>query len=216
MEGVGARLGRSSTRYGPATVFTGPVRKWKKTWVPLSNPNSNNNTTNSNSTNNNRSHLLLYKWAPENGNGAANSEEPQKRKYRYIPVSVIEEQNQEAAVKTEDESKPNDADPSSTPTESSNGKKDDVLMEEVQVKVKLIRIGLGPSNTPHHIMDIAQTIRIACAISKEGPYLPIYAICATQFLCVGNCPDEPAQILLGPKLFQAWQEILTKMAMELS
>ncbi|KAF2530928.1 hypothetical protein F2Q70_00032891 [Brassica cretica] len=37
MEGVGGRLGRSSTRYGgPATVFTGPVRKWKKKWVHVS------------------------------------------------------------------------------------------------------------------------------------------------------------------------------------
>uniref|UniRef100_A0A803M1P3 Uncharacterized protein n=1 Tax=Chenopodium quinoa TaxID=63459 RepID=A0A803M1P3_CHEQI len=30
MEGVGARLGRSSSRYGTTTVFNGPVRKWKK------------------------------------------------------------------------------------------------------------------------------------------------------------------------------------------
>ena len=35
MEGVGARLGRTSARYGPATTFTGPVRKWRKEWVPV-------------------------------------------------------------------------------------------------------------------------------------------------------------------------------------
>ncbi|KAJ6363866.1 hypothetical protein OIU76_028905 [Salix suchowensis] len=85
MEGVGARLGRSSTRYGPTTVFSGPVRKWKKRWVhvnPLSNHNSfhshhHNATTNaaaaasssatnhsSSSNGNNGSHLLLYKWTP--------------------------------------------------------------------------------------------------------------------------------------------------------
>lgn len=69
MEGVGARLGRSSTRYsGPATVFTGPVRKWKKKWVPVPNPNNNNSNNNTHSTagvnNNNSSHLLLYKWTP--------------------------------------------------------------------------------------------------------------------------------------------------------
>ncbi|KAH9617406.1 hypothetical protein KSS87_006580 [Heliosperma pusillum] len=35
MEGVGARLGRSSSRYGTTTVFTGPVRKWHKNWVAV-------------------------------------------------------------------------------------------------------------------------------------------------------------------------------------
>lgn len=76
MEGVGARLGRSSTRYGPATVFTGPVRKWKKKWVhvaPSSNTNNASSTThhshqinghNGTSNGNNGSHLLLYKWTP--------------------------------------------------------------------------------------------------------------------------------------------------------
>jgi hypothetical protein len=86
MEGVGARLGRSSTRYGPATVFTGPVRKWKKKWVhvsPSSKKDNNNSSSGSaaaaasvvnggsNSDGSNGSHLLLYKWAPlsQNGNG---------------------------------------------------------------------------------------------------------------------------------------------------
>ncbi|KAH7545285.1 hypothetical protein FEM48_Zijuj01G0077400 [Ziziphus jujuba var. spinosa] len=87
MEGVGARLGRSSTRYGPATVFNGPVRKWKKTWVHVSSPSTSssssssaaasNTTTNhshhhhaqihtpNGTTNgNNVSHLVLYKWTP--------------------------------------------------------------------------------------------------------------------------------------------------------
>lgn len=90
MEGVGARLGRSSTRYGPTTVFTGPVRKWKKKWIHVSPPSSNHNhhnhhhsqTTSSNnngttSTNgNNGSQLLLYKWTPitqsQNTNGNTN------------------------------------------------------------------------------------------------------------------------------------------------
>ena len=88
MEGVGARLGRTSTRYGPATVFTGPVRKWKKKWVhvaPSTKDNHNNSHNNHNhshqihnhggatvtatangtgSNGNNGSHLLLYKWTP--------------------------------------------------------------------------------------------------------------------------------------------------------
>ncbi|KAI5590346.1 hypothetical protein POPTR_004G001500v4 [Populus trichocarpa] len=94
MEGVGARLGRSSTRYGPATVFSGPVRKWKKRWVHV-NPSSNHNsfhshhhnaTTNaaaasssaanhsSSSNGNNGSHLLLYKWtALSQSNGSSST-----------------------------------------------------------------------------------------------------------------------------------------------
>ena len=105
MEGVGARLGRSSTRYGPATVFTGPVRKWKKKWVHVSPSNASNNhsQTNGNNNGNNGSHLLLYKWTPisqstNNGTDADKSsakdsaaatptpEEPPRRKFKYIPV----------------------------------------------------------------------------------------------------------------------------------
>lgn len=111
MEGVGARLGRSSTRYGPTTVFTGPVRKWKKKWVPVS-PSNNSSSSSSNqsqngmngSTNgNNGSHLVLFKWTPisqnQNNNngdsrdttpvkedGVVAAEEPPRRKFKYIPV----------------------------------------------------------------------------------------------------------------------------------
>lgn len=92
MEGVGARLGRSSTRYGPTATFSGPVRKWKKIWVPLSNPSSNTTSSNASSgTNNTRSSLYLYKWAPlNNASSTANGEtqEPPKKKYRYVPVSL--------------------------------------------------------------------------------------------------------------------------------
>ena len=132
MEGVGARLGRSSTRYGPATVFTGPVRKWKKKWVHVaSSASTSGGTASSNTTTTNHSqihthngtingtngsHLLLYKWTPItqsqnaaiNGNSNTNnnnnnnnngdkvsgkndstappSEEPPRRKFKYIPV----------------------------------------------------------------------------------------------------------------------------------
>ncbi|XP_058733511.1 uncharacterized protein LOC131605134 [Vicia villosa] len=110
MEGVGARLGRSSTRYGPATVFTRPVRKWKKKWVHVSpssaSSNSKNNTNHnrgsSNNTYNNDSHLLLlYKWTTitesqnANNNGSNGNvkdaqiepvEEPPRRKFKYVPV----------------------------------------------------------------------------------------------------------------------------------
>ncbi|EXB41546.1 hypothetical protein L484_013620 [Morus notabilis] len=77
MEGVGARLGRSS-RYGPATVFNGPVRKWKKKWVHVASPSSSSTPSsnshhhhhhhphlhNASSNGTNGSHLVLYKWTP--------------------------------------------------------------------------------------------------------------------------------------------------------
>ena len=89
MEGVGARTGRSSSRYGTTTVFNGPVRKWKKDWVPIppssssssnSNQNhhpNNNNNNNHSSTNGNVngssvSHLRLYKWTPINKDNSSN------------------------------------------------------------------------------------------------------------------------------------------------
>ncbi|KAG0473876.1 hypothetical protein HPP92_015733 [Vanilla planifolia] len=125
MEGVGARLGRSSTRYGPTTVFSGPVRRWKKKWVPLSNPNNANSNNNGN-----HPHLLLYKWTPissqSNGSAAGTPDigkdasagaatppsaggEPLRRRFRYIPVFALEEQKQEG--KADDESKQDDIEP---------------------------------------------------------------------------------------------------------
>lgn len=103
MEGVGARLGRSSTRYVPATVFTGPVRRWKKKWVhaPSSSSSPNHHAAADRAVNT-ASHLLLYKWTPikdsaiqgiynsntdSNASNAA-AEEPVKKKFKYIPVSV--------------------------------------------------------------------------------------------------------------------------------
>lgn len=157
MEGVGARLGRSSTRYGPATVFTGPVRKWKKKWVHVSPSSASNqhSQTNGNNNGNNGSHLLLYKWTPisqssNNGTNAdknstkdsaaatAAPEEPPRRKFKYIPIAVLEEQKREDAEKADDEAKPSDADLSAVePTLKTNGfdeKPDinDVPMEENQ------------------------------------------------------------------------------------
>ncbi|MED6219331.1 hypothetical protein PIB30_034765 [Stylosanthes scabra] len=176
MEGVGARLGRSSTRYGPATVFTGPVRKWKKKWVHVS-PNSSSASSNSNANNNNNnhthhsngnngSHLLLYKWTPitqsqnannnnSNGNAAAKDfvpppsdapEEPPRRKFKYIPVAVLEEQRNEAAeidgAEKNEEDKPVDTDPSAAEPSHKNETMDekpdinDVPMDESQPQDK--------------------------------------------------------------------------------
>lgn len=154
MEGVGARLGRSSTRYGPATVFSGPVRKWKKKWVHVSPSNASNNHSQTAATNGtNGSHLLLFKWTPiaqsNNNNGdkidgreeniaSATPEEPPRRKFKYVPVAVLEEQTKETADNVEDEAKPSTIDPTVTvPSSKSNGfdeKPDinDVPMEEAQ------------------------------------------------------------------------------------
>ncbi|XP_021889133.1 uncharacterized protein DDB_G0285917 [Carica papaya] len=186
MEGVGARLGRSSTRYGPATVFSGPVRKWKKKWVHVSpsnnNSNSNNHHHHHHSNNgsatpngNNGSHLLLYKWTPisqsnnNNGNASSNSgdknsakeepaapEEPPRRKFKYIPIALLEEQKieateNEAAENHEEEAKPGDTDPSmvdSTPRNDGSDEKpdiNDVPMEENQEDNKLVRQDLNES-----------------------------------------------------------------------
>lgn len=92
MEGVGSRLGRASSRYGPATVFNGPVRKWKKKWVHVS-PSSSSTLTYHNSQSNAHtgSRLLLCKWTPLSSGEADRSfgkaDEPPRRKFRYTPVS---------------------------------------------------------------------------------------------------------------------------------
>ncbi|CAI9756644.1 unnamed protein product [Fraxinus pennsylvanica] len=139
MEGVGARFGRSSSRYGPASaiVFTGPVRKWKKKWVNVPPSNSNQTATNGIiNGSNGSSHLLLYKWTPiahsqkkdnndtnssDNSNGnddTKNSniddsvvvEEPPKRKFKYIPIALLVEQKNESSEEVEDEAKPIETD----------------------------------------------------------------------------------------------------------
>ncbi|XP_022723706.1 probable serine/threonine-protein kinase DDB_G0291350 isoform X2 [Durio zibethinus] len=168
MEGVGARLGRSSTRYGPATVFTGPVRKWKKKWVHVSPSNSgssnnnhsqNHHSSNGTSNGNNGSHLVLFKWTPisqsqnnnnnnnDNNNGnnkddaVAEPEEPPRRKFKYIPIAVLEEQKKEAAENLDDEAKPSETDPNAAEPTSRNDDFDekpdinDVPMEESEFSV---------------------------------------------------------------------------------
>ncbi|XP_057795048.1 uncharacterized protein LOC131011276 [Salvia miltiorrhiza] len=166
MEGVGARFGRSSTRYGgPATVFTGPVRKWKKKWVYVPPPNSNhhhhaasNGTANGS---NGSSHLQLYKWTPiapseskdgsnndinggDNGNAEPKNsskdddaavEELPKKRFKYIPVVVLEEQKNESSEHIEDENKPSDDNSDAVEAMSRGDEKpdmNDVPMDENQ------------------------------------------------------------------------------------
>ncbi|KAL0738774.1 hypothetical protein Bca4012_014984 [Brassica carinata] len=135
MEGVGGgRLGRSSTRYGgPATVFTGPVRKWKKKWVHVSPSTKKHNTSSSSSACNGASQLLLFKWAPLSQNNedgkseslSPSSEDPaedpplrQRRSFKYVPeldwlgssiaailgmIAVLEEQKNQVTEIEEDD-----------------------------------------------------------------------------------------------------------------
>jgi hypothetical protein len=192
MEGVGARLGRTSTRYGPATVFTGPVRKWRKKWVHVApstnnnnnhshqihNQNNNNNNSNGTSNGNNGAHLLLFKWTPitqsqnsnNNNNNSNNNvngdksdvegapEEQPRRKFKYIPIAVLEEQKiedleNEAAEKVDDDDDDKQIDIDSNATESTakvevlDEKPDinDVPMEESQDNNQLVRQDLNES-----------------------------------------------------------------------
>ncbi|KAE8723095.1 Formyl transferase [Hibiscus syriacus] len=181
MEGVGARFGRSSTRYGPATVFTGPVRKWKKKWVHVSpsntgSSNTSNHSSNNNNTNNhhspngtsngkNVSHLLLFKWTPlsqSQNNTSSNNDsskdddvaapqEPPRRKFKYIPIAVLEEQKNEAAENIDDEAKPREDDPSAAEPASRNDGFDekpdinDAPMDESQEDTKIVRQDLNES-----------------------------------------------------------------------
>ncbi|XP_030471177.1 uncharacterized protein LOC115689309 [Syzygium oleosum] len=169
MEGVGARLGRSSTRYGPATVFTGPVRRWKKKWVHVPPSSSaavsngvggglNGSAAAAAANGGNASHLVLYKWTPitqsgntnggggggggGNGNTGSNgvdkssvnsdaaAEEPPRRKFKYIPIALLEEEKDEdveinAAEDVDDEGKPSENDLSSVEPNNKSGGSDE-------------------------------------------------------------------------------------------
>lgn len=116
MEGVGSRVGRASARYGPTqTVFNGPVRKWKKRWVHVSSSSpstlsqSNGHNNNNSSSSINGAPLLLCKWTPLSSNPSDNNEatpeEPPRRRFRYTPVAVLEEQRKTVLEKDEDEAR---------------------------------------------------------------------------------------------------------------
>ncbi|XP_011013132.1 PREDICTED: uncharacterized protein LOC105117239 isoform X2 [Populus euphratica] len=108
MEGMGSRMGRTSSRYGlsaTATVFNGPVRKWKRKWVhvspsPTLNYRNNNHSNGHNDQNNNGSRLLLCRWTPLSPAAATSTttEDPPKRKFRYTPERSKEEKKAEQEV----------------------------------------------------------------------------------------------------------------------
>lgn len=97
MEGVGARFGRSSSRYSGPAVFTGPVRKWKKAWVHTTSTKTAAAATSSSSPSlsssrtttrdASSSQLLLYKWMPvSQSSNDTLPPPPPHRKFRYVPV----------------------------------------------------------------------------------------------------------------------------------
>ncbi|KAL6196255.1 hypothetical protein ACLB2K_031870 [Fragaria x ananassa] len=106
MEGAGWRLSRASSRYGPTTtVFSGPVRRWKKKWVHVPPSPSSFSSRNARNNDNNSSRLMLCRWTPISA--AANSsigsgEERPRRRFRYTPVAVLDEQKKTVEKKIED------------------------------------------------------------------------------------------------------------------
>ncbi|KAI5071525.1 hypothetical protein GOP47_0013776 [Adiantum capillus-veneris] len=90
----GTRMGsRSSTRHGPAAVFSGPVRRWRKAWAPVSSSSSSASTSSSSS------RVLLYKWVPITPPGGKDEapEEPTPPIVRYMPVSIVLAQRKDAS-----------------------------------------------------------------------------------------------------------------------
>ncbi|KAL8239203.1 hypothetical protein R6Q59_015770 [Mikania micrantha] len=104
MEGIGSRTGRPSSRYGSASVFTGPVRRWQKQWVHVSSSVPSHNQSNrstSNTTTNNISSVRIRRWTPvpsaqSGGDSESVTEERPRRKLRYAPIVVFEGKKKEA------------------------------------------------------------------------------------------------------------------------
>ncbi|MCO5582001.1 hypothetical protein L7F22_035891 [Adiantum nelumboides] len=97
----GTRMGsRSSTRHGPAAVFSGPVRRWRKAWASVSSSSSSSASTSSSS-----SRVLLYKWVPLTPPGGKEEalEEPIPPIVRYMPVSILLAQKKEASKRASEE-----------------------------------------------------------------------------------------------------------------
>ncbi|CAN6204062.1 unnamed protein product, partial [Urochloa humidicola] len=92
MDAVAPRLSRSSTRYGPvsssAASFSGPVRKWRKAWVPLTGAGATGSGGGASRADNK---VVLFRWTPVNGasgGGADRAMEPAAAgRRRYVPMA---------------------------------------------------------------------------------------------------------------------------------
>ncbi|CAI9088330.1 OLC1v1022635C1 [Oldenlandia corymbosa var. corymbosa] len=87
-------------------AFNGPVRKWKKKWVPSQQPNDPPVTGKPNRHPHPHRHkldnqppLLLCRWTRESSTANSHNDAPQpsKRKFRYTPVVVLEEKKKVAS-----------------------------------------------------------------------------------------------------------------------
>lgn len=101
---MGSRLGRGSSRYGSAAVFSGPVRRWRKKWVQVPpSPTVTYHSSQSNGGSNPR--LFLCRWTPISSTAVpAVSDEPPRKKFRYTPVAVLNEQKKESAKQVDEDS----------------------------------------------------------------------------------------------------------------
>jgi hypothetical protein len=93
MDTVAPRLSRSSTRYGPvsssAASFSGPVRKWRKAWVPLAGAGAAGSGGGASRGDNK---VVLFRWTPVNGGAGGGGvadrgmEPAVGGRRRYVPV----------------------------------------------------------------------------------------------------------------------------------
>ncbi|CAM6104535.1 unnamed protein product [Calypogeia fissa] len=90
------RMGsRSSTRHGgPAQVFVGPVRKWRKVWSPVATSAPSPSAC----------RVVLYKWNPltaSNGGAKDDATVPEEttptptRPVKYIPIAAVIQKNKD-------------------------------------------------------------------------------------------------------------------------
>ncbi|XP_022976368.1 uncharacterized protein LOC111476793 [Cucurbita maxima] len=166
MEGIGSRLGRASSRYGPAaTVFNGPVRRWKKKWVLASSSSSGVNYQTSSQSQSNAHKLLLCRWTPihpstssEADGAAAPPEEPPRRKFRYTPIAVLEEQKNAGLRSVKDEVRVKETDQSASKMATVGNEAqgelnvNEVFKEETQETSKILN---SPRDGDRNNLDLA-------------------------------------------------------------
>uniref|UniRef100_A0A0A8YQB2 Uncharacterized protein n=1 Tax=Arundo donax TaxID=35708 RepID=A0A0A8YQB2_ARUDO len=103
METVTPRLSRSSTRYGPvsssAASFSGPVRKWRKAWVPLASAGAAGSGAGGAVSRENK--VVLFRWMPVNGGsggggadgGMVPAAAAAATRRRYVPAAGVAQNN---------------------------------------------------------------------------------------------------------------------------
>lgn len=91
---------------GNVNHFTGPVRRWEKKWVHVSSslPSTLKRRKQSNGPKPDKSSLLLCKWTPLSAADKTSGELP-RRKFRYTPIAVMEDEKKLAAKRVVDDDK---------------------------------------------------------------------------------------------------------------